>query len=156
MPLRSTAVTGGPLLTLRGNATPLVRAGLVYLGYDSGEVVALRLEDGSLVWEQSVATPEGRSELDRLADIDGKAVERVAAGLREGGGEALPAVVIAGNGENRHFQAGEKLPRRRVLLVSAVVDDIASVDHRIGQVLAIRIQCRVDWVPFPGRVAGDL
>jgi outer membrane protein assembly factor BamB len=61
-----------PLLTLRGNATPLVRAGLVYLGYDSGEVVALRLEDGSLVWEQPVATSEGRSELDRLADIDGE------------------------------------------------------------------------------------
>ncbi|NRB71130.1 MAG: outer membrane protein assembly factor BamB [Xanthomonadales bacterium] len=60
-----------PLLTLRGNATPVIRAGIVYLGYDSGEVVALRLEDGSLLWEEAIATPEGRSELDRLADVDG-------------------------------------------------------------------------------------
>jgi len=61
-----------PLLTLRGNADPLIRAGIVYLGYDGGELVALRLDDGTLVWEQAVATPEGRSELDRLADIDGQ------------------------------------------------------------------------------------
>lgn len=63
-----------PLLTLRGNANPVIRAGIVYLGYDGGELVALRLEDGNLIWEQPVATPEGRSELDRLADIDGQIV----------------------------------------------------------------------------------
>lgn len=63
-----------PLLTLRGNANPLIRAGIVFLGYDGGEVVALRLDDGSLVWEQPIATNEGRSELDRLADIDGQLV----------------------------------------------------------------------------------
>lgn len=61
-----------PLLTLRGNSKPLIRAGVVYLGYDGGDVVALRLADGSLMWEQSIATPEGRTELDRLADVDGE------------------------------------------------------------------------------------
>ena len=63
-----------PLLTLRGNANPLIRAGIVDLGYDGGMVVALRLTDGTLVWEQPVATNEGRSELDRLADVDGDMV----------------------------------------------------------------------------------
>lgn len=63
-----------PLLTLRGNATPVIRAGIVYLGYDGGSVVALRLEDGALLWEEAVATPEGRTELDRLADVDGQIV----------------------------------------------------------------------------------
>lgn len=63
-----------PLLTLRGNSVPLVRAGIVYLGYDGGELVALRLEDGVLQWEQDVATDEGRTELDRLADVDGQIV----------------------------------------------------------------------------------
>lgn len=63
-----------PLLTLRGNSDPLVRAGIVYLGYDGGELVALRLEDGVLQWEQDVATSEGRTELDRLADLDGNMV----------------------------------------------------------------------------------
>jgi outer membrane protein assembly factor BamB len=63
-----------PLLTLRGNSTPLIRAGVVFIGYDGGEVVALRLEDGVLLWEQAVVATEGRSELERLADIDGQMV----------------------------------------------------------------------------------
>jgi outer membrane protein assembly factor BamB len=63
-----------PLLTLRGNSEPLIRAGIVFLGYDGGEVVALRLDDGSPVWEQTVVSAEGRSELERLADIDGQLV----------------------------------------------------------------------------------
>jgi outer membrane protein assembly factor BamB len=63
-----------PLLTLRGNSQPLIRAGRVYVGYDGGEVVALNLADGSLIWEQAVVSTEGRSELERLADIDGQIV----------------------------------------------------------------------------------
>ncbi len=63
-----------PLLTLRGNANPVIRAGIAYLGYDGGEVVALRLEDGALLWEEPVATREGRTELDRLADVDGQMI----------------------------------------------------------------------------------
>lgn len=58
-----------PLLTLRGNAALLVRAGSVFVGYDDGTVVALKLEDGSVAWEQSFVNPEGRTELDRLADV---------------------------------------------------------------------------------------
>ena len=63
-----------PLLTLRGNANPVIRAGIAYIGYDGGEVVALRLEDGALLWEEAVATREGRTELDRLADVVGDLV----------------------------------------------------------------------------------
>lgn len=63
-----------PLLTLRGNSRPLIRAGVVYIGYDGGEVVALNLSDGTLIWEQAVVSTEGRSELERLADIDGQLV----------------------------------------------------------------------------------
>ncbi len=58
-----------PLLTMRGNANLLVRAGYVYVGYDDGSVVTLRLDDGSLIWTQSIVSPEGRTELERLADI---------------------------------------------------------------------------------------
>ena len=58
-----------PLLTLRGNSALLIRAGSVFVGYDDGTVVALRLTDGNLIWEQNFVNPEGRTELDRLADI---------------------------------------------------------------------------------------
>ncbi len=60
-----------PLLTLRGNSDPLVRAGQVFIGYDDGTVAGLRVSDGGVLWEQRVSMPEGRTELERLADIDG-------------------------------------------------------------------------------------
>lgn len=63
-----------PLLTLRGNAPLLLRAGVVFVGYDGGEVVALKQEDGVLMWEQTLVTVEGRTELERLSDIDGQLV----------------------------------------------------------------------------------
>src|SRR5699024_955031 len=60
-----------PLLSLRGNSDPFARAGQVFIGFDDGLVAALRVSDGSVLWEQRVSSPEGRTELDRLADIDG-------------------------------------------------------------------------------------
>jgi outer membrane protein assembly factor BamB len=63
-----------PLLTLRGNSPLLLRAGVVFVGYDGGQVVALRLDDGILMWEQTLVTAEGRTELERLSDIDGQMV----------------------------------------------------------------------------------
>jgi len=63
-----------PLLTLRGNSTPAVRAGVAYVGYDSGNLVALRVSDGAVGWQVSIAEPEGRTELERLVDIDGDMV----------------------------------------------------------------------------------
>jgi outer membrane protein assembly factor BamB len=58
-----------PLLTLRGNADLLVRGSTIYVGYDDGSVTALRADDGSLIWNQSIVSPEGRTELERLSDI---------------------------------------------------------------------------------------
>ena len=63
-----------PLLTLRGNAPLLLRAGVVFVGYDGGQVVALKHDDGTLMWEQTLVTTEGRTELERLSDIDGQLV----------------------------------------------------------------------------------
>lgn len=61
-----------PSLSLRGDPSPMLGGnGLVYLGFEDGTLVALRAQDGIKVWEQKVAQADGRSELDRLADIDG-------------------------------------------------------------------------------------
>jgi outer membrane protein assembly factor BamB len=43
----------------------------VIYGFDNGSVGALAANNGTVLWEQSVATGRGRTELDRLADIDG-------------------------------------------------------------------------------------
>lgn len=62
---------GIPALTLRGNSTPLATEGVVLVGYDSGIIVALRGDNGTQIWEQTVGLGEGRTELQRMVDIDG-------------------------------------------------------------------------------------
>lgn len=63
---------GVPALSVRGNGAPVSDGQLVYLGYDDGTVVALRLQDGLVGWTQLVAESDGRNELDRMADVDGE------------------------------------------------------------------------------------
>lgn len=63
-----------PTLSLRGTSTPIIEGDVVYAGLASGKVVALNLSTGVPLWEQRVAEPVGRSELDRLVDIDGSLV----------------------------------------------------------------------------------
>ena len=65
-----------PSLTLRGNSPPLIVDSAVFAGYDDGNVVALRIESGAPVWEQPVAIGEGRTDLDRMVDVDGEMVFR--------------------------------------------------------------------------------
>jgi len=60
-----------PVLSLRGNAAPRIADGVVYAGEDDGKVVALRLTDGKTIWEQTISPGEGRTELERLQDVDG-------------------------------------------------------------------------------------
>ena len=60
-----------PLLTLRGTATPLVEGGLVFAGFGDGNVTAVDAASGAPVWNHRVMLPQGRTELDRIVDVDG-------------------------------------------------------------------------------------
>ncbi|MEO6799369.1 MAG: outer membrane protein assembly factor BamB [Rhodanobacter sp.] len=63
-----------PLLSVRGNGGLLVANGVVFFGSDDGQLVALRLDNGAKLWEQRLASGEGRTEIDRLDDADGSIV----------------------------------------------------------------------------------
>ncbi|WP_198651425.1 outer membrane protein assembly factor BamB [Dyella sp. C11] len=63
-----------PLLSLRGNGPLLAANGVVFYGNDAGKLVALRLDNGEKLWEQTLASGEGRTEIDRLADADGSII----------------------------------------------------------------------------------
>lgn len=60
-----------PALTLNGYSRPLLLDGGVLVGLDDGRLLALSSEDGSLLWESVLSVPSGRSEIERLVDIDG-------------------------------------------------------------------------------------
>jgi len=59
-----------PRLSLRGTATPLIAKEVAISGFDNGKVMAVSLNTGDTVWDSALATPHGRTELDRLVDID--------------------------------------------------------------------------------------
>lgn len=59
-----------PRLTLRGTAPPVRAGDLVISGFDNGKVVAVELATGDVVWNASVSAPRGRTELERLVDLD--------------------------------------------------------------------------------------
>ncbi|UUY08705.1 outer membrane protein assembly factor BamB [Pseudomonas sp. J452] len=59
------------VLTLRGTSSPVVTNRLAIAGLSTGKVIALDIQRGIPVWEQRVAVPQGRSELERVVDIDG-------------------------------------------------------------------------------------
>lgn len=63
-----------PVLSYRGNATPWVNDDWLITGFDSGQVVALEARTGRMQWTHDVSAPTGRTELERLVDVDGSPV----------------------------------------------------------------------------------
>ena len=59
-----------PVLTLRGTAAPLVTSRMVITGFANGKLLALNGATGSLLWEAKLATGEGKSELERMVDVN--------------------------------------------------------------------------------------
>src|SRR5690606_7359905 len=65
-----------PRLSMRGTSRPLITGELAVAGFDNGRVLAVQLGDGATAWELTVAPPTGRSELERLVDIDTELMAR--------------------------------------------------------------------------------
>jgi outer membrane protein assembly factor BamB len=68
---RWSIVQSTPALTVRGSSSPVSVGTTVIAGFDSGRLVAANVDTGAIVWEALLSPPKGRSDLDRLSDIDG-------------------------------------------------------------------------------------
>lgn len=62
-----------PKLSLRGTSMPILADDAVITGFDNGKLVAVDVNTGDTLWSVTVDSPAGRTELDRLADIDAPA-----------------------------------------------------------------------------------
>ncbi len=69
--VRWTYTSDVPVLTLRGTGTPMILGDNAIAGFADGKVVAINLRSGNVAWEVRVAIPQGRSEIERIVDIDG-------------------------------------------------------------------------------------
>ncbi len=59
-----------PALSLRGNSPPVLSGDLVLAGFDDGHIVAARLQTGDIVWETVLKTSRGKTDLEKLVDVD--------------------------------------------------------------------------------------
>jgi outer membrane protein assembly factor BamB len=106
------------VLTLRGTGAPLVTNRLAVAGLSTGKVVALDTTNGVPVWEQRVAVPQGRSELERVVDIDG--------GLLLSGG-TLYVASYQGRVAGLDLESGRVLWQRDASSYSGVAQGFGSV-----------------------------
>ena len=60
-----------PRLSLRGTSRPVVVGDTVICGFDNGKVAAYGTAKGEVLWESAVSPPHGRTELERMVDVDG-------------------------------------------------------------------------------------
>ncbi|WP_122665295.1 outer membrane protein assembly factor BamB [Pseudomonas viridiflava] len=106
------------VLTLRGTGAPIVTNRLAVAGLSTGKVVALDTSNGVPVWEQRVAVPQGRSELDRVVDIDG--------GLLLSGG-TLYVATYQGRVAGLELESGRVIWQRDASSYSGVAQGFGSV-----------------------------
>ena len=60
-----------PDLTLRGTSEPVVARDRIFAGLADGRLIAISPDSGEVVWDVALTVPSGRSEIQRLVDIDG-------------------------------------------------------------------------------------
>ena len=74
----------GPPLSLRSSVGVIASDGVIYAGFPGGKLAAIREDNGSLLWEVTVAQPKGVTEIERASDvtstpvIDGRTIYTVA------------------------------------------------------------------------------
>ena len=119
-----------PALTQRGSSSPIIVGGVVIAGFDNGRLVAVDLDEGIVEWEQVLAPPSGRSDLERLSDVDGS-VAAVGQDVYAAGYNGRVVALAA--------ESGEVLWSREVSSPSGVVADWSNLYTvgEEGQVIAL-------------------
>ena len=124
-----------PALSLTGNSEPLAAGGLVFSGFDDGKLIAYERDSGEIRWETTISVPSGRTEVERLVDLDGRFV------LRNGiiyiaSFQGRLAAVQASSGDllwSREFSSYQPIAiDDNALYLSADNSDLWSIDLRTG------------------------
>src|SRR5580692_6694375 len=120
-----------PRLSLRGTAIPIVAKEVAISGFDNGKVMAVSLNTGDTLWDTALASPHGRTELDRLVDID-SAVRVVGDNVFAAGFQGRTAMLAIDSGQ---IWWAHDMSSYRGL---AVDDDNLYVTQSDGIVVALR------------------
>jgi len=118
-----------PRLTLRGAAAPVVAGSTTICGFDNGRVLAVDTTRGEVLWEQLVSPARGRTELERLVDID-SAVKVSGADIFVAGFQGRVAMLAIDSGQtwwSREISShrGLDVDEERVVVTTATGEVIA-------------------------------
>ena len=111
-----------PILTLRGESSPVVNNNITLAGFANGKLVALDTKNGYVGWERPVGESQGRSDLERLTDLDGRFWVS---------GKLVYAVTYQGNLAAIDLRTGREIWRRTLSSyagVSEFLDQVYVVD----------------------------
>lgn len=120
-----------PRLSLRGTAAPVIAKDMAISGFDNGKIMAVSLANGDTVWDTALSSPHGKTELERLVDID-SSVEVVGDNVYAVGFQGRVAMLALDSGQ---IWWGHDMSSSRGL---AVADDTLFVATADGSVLALR------------------
>lgn len=119
-----------PALSLRSSAGVVVDGGAVYAGFSGGKMVAVRVDNGKLLWEATVAVPKGVTEIERIADITSLPVVA---------GPVVYAVAYQGRVAAVDRANGKVLWNRQISSYSGmdVADEKIYVSHALGSIYSL-------------------
>jgi outer membrane protein assembly factor BamB len=124
-----------PALSLTGNSNPVIAGDLVISGFDDGKLIAYDRNSGKTLWETTISVPAGRTEVERLVDIDARFA------LRDGviyvvSFQGHLAAVQAVSGDilwSRKFSSFQAIAiDDNALYLSSDDSDLWSIDRRTG------------------------
>lgn len=148
-----------PRLTLRGTGAPVVAGNTAICGFDNGRVLAVDAARGEVLWEQLVSPARGRTELERLVDID-SAVKVSGAEIFVAGFQGRVAMLAIDSGQtwwSREISShrGLDIDEERVVVTTATGEVIA-LRRRTGVELWRQNGLRVRRLSAPAIVAGRI
>jgi len=124
-----------PALSLTGNSNPVIAGDAVIAGFDDGKLIAYNRNSGKTLWETTISVPSGRTEVERLVDLDANFV------LRDGviyvvSFQGHLAAVQALSGDilwSRKFSSFQAIAiDDNALYLSSDNSDLWSIDRRTG------------------------
>ena len=120
-----------PLLSMRGSASPLIVGPLIIAGFDNGRLAGIDMDTGDIKWDSMLSMSSGRSDLDRLSDIDGN-IAVVGQDVYAAGYQGLLSAIAA--------ESGQTLWSREISSYVGVASDWNSI-YTIrddGEIIALR------------------
>lgn len=122
-----------PALTVRGTNVPIIANGKVMAGFSNGQLKAYGLLNGKDAWSFEVGKPEGKYEIERLTDVDGRLL------LSD---KTLFSTAYNGTISAIDVSNGNALWQRSIpsALSTAVIDDLVIVIDQESKIYALNVK----------------